>query len=96
MSSRRWLNSPFGRYARHRINAKRRGVPFHLTFGEWCACWHVSGHWEHRGRGRGQYVMARLDHARGYEMGNVTIMLSEACGWTHNIGKIRHEIHDAA
>jgi hypothetical protein len=54
--------------------AKRRGIPFRLTFDEWFAIWLDSGHLEERGSGRDQYVMARLGNQGAYEVGNVKII----------------------
>ena|SRR5215469_9931236 len=61
------------RFVRQRLDAKRRNVPFLLTFGEWLKIWQDSGKWEHRGRRKGQYVMARFGDVGPYEIGNVRI-----------------------
>jgi hypothetical protein len=55
--------------------AKDRGVPFLLSFEEWCDIWQSSGKWEQRGRLRGQYVMARFGDTGPYERSNVKICL---------------------
>ena len=59
----------------HLNAAKARGIPFLLTFEDWCGIWFASGKWEQRGRRRGQYVMARFMDRGAYERGNVRICL---------------------
>lgn len=71
-----WWKSPRGRFHRHISNAKKRGVGFRLTFEEWWGVWEASGKWSLRGRGRGQYVMARFGDQGVYEIGNVRICLA--------------------
>lgn len=59
-----------------RWNAKVRDLAFELSFGEWLSIWLASGKLLRRGRGRGQYVMAR-HHDRGdYTTSNVSIILA--------------------
>ncbi len=62
-----------GAYTLHKINAKRRGVPFELTPTQWRVIWFVSGHWRQRGPRMGQYVMHRLGDVGPYAWGNVFI-----------------------
>ena len=57
----------------HKKNAKRRGIPFLLTFDEWLAIWISSGHWEERGRGADKYCMSRIGDLGAYVSGNVFI-----------------------
>ena len=57
-----------------RQNAKRRGVPFNLTFEQWWALWNDSGKWTRRGRCLGQYCMARKGDRGPYAIGNVFIV----------------------
>ena len=64
-------------YQRQKYHAKLRGMPFMLTFQEWCAIWHDSGKFAERGCRKGQYVMARFCDKGGYESGNVRII---TCG----------------
>jgi len=61
----------------HKGDAKRRGIPFLLTFEDWLDIWTKSGRLEKRGHGRGRYVMARFGDRGGYEVGNVEIILFE-------------------
>ena len=85
-------------YTDHKSHAKRRGIPFLLTFEEWCAIWRESGKWDQRGHLSGQYVMARFGDTGPYAVGNVRICtafdnLSEA-----HLGKPkpkRRATHDA-
>ena len=64
---------PWRKFKHHQGSAKQRGIPFLLTFEDWCGIWFASGHWEERGRRRGQYVMARFMDRGAYERGNVRI-----------------------
>lgn len=77
----RWLTQDRLRKLRddwnvQRWNAKVRDIAFELSFSEWLGIWLASGKLLRRGRGRGQYVMAR-HHDRGdYTAGNVAIILA--------------------
>src|SRR6266508_1085025 len=67
-----------------RSGAKRRDVPFLLTFYEWNIIWRASGHLDERGCHRGQYVMARDGDKGPYVVGNVEITRVEKnCGAPH-------------
>lgn len=57
-----------------RSNAKRRALPWGLTFEQWAHIWSISGKYAERGRERGQYQMDRINPARGYELGNIQII----------------------
>ena len=59
----------------HKANAKKRNIPFHLTFEEWWDIWQVSDKWNERGKQAGQYCMSRLNDHGAYEVGNVFIQL---------------------
>jgi hypothetical protein len=65
------------KFASQKADAKRRGIPFLLTFNEWLGIWKASGRLRQRGHGRGYYVMARYGDRGGYEVGNVRIILFE-------------------
>lgn len=56
--------------------AKNRGVAWNLTFAQWFAVWQSSGKLHLRGRGKGNYVMSRVNDAGCYELGNVHIQLA--------------------
>lgn len=61
-------------YIQHRGHARKRGVPFLMTFKEWWSIWNVSGKWSLRGQRKGQYVMARFGDQGPYAVGNVHII----------------------
>jgi hypothetical protein len=61
----------------HRGNAKKRNIPFLLTFEDWCYIWEQSGKWDQRGCQRGKYVMSRYGDKGLYELGNVHIQLHD-------------------
>jgi hypothetical protein len=65
------------KFASHKGDAKRRGIPFLLTFDEWLGIWEASGRLPERGHGQGRYVMARCGDRGGYELGNVRVILFE-------------------
>jgi hypothetical protein len=46
-------------FQQQRQSARRRGIPWHLTLGDWWRIWEQSGRWNERGRGHGHYVMSR-------------------------------------
>jgi hypothetical protein len=58
-------------YSRAKTNAKSRDIPFNLTFSEWWEVWQRSGLYEYRGRGG--YVMTRIDFTQDYNPDNVQI-----------------------
>ena len=59
-------------YASHKCSAKKRGIPFLLTFEEWHKIWQDSG--KLRGRGSDLYCMARHNDTGPYAIGNVSII----------------------
>ena len=61
--------TPKGKYAAHKKNAKRRGIEFKLTYEEWQREW--LPYWENRGRGKS--VMCRTADIGAYEVGNVRV-----------------------
>jgi hypothetical protein len=67
----------FQGYKTHIQNARLRGIPFALSFGEWAVIWIASGKERQRGALKGQYVMARLGDQGAYEPCNVYICLAE-------------------
>lgn len=60
-------------YNGHKGGAKKRNIPFLLTFEQWRAIWQASGKWQQRGVKKGQYVMARFGDTGPYAVGNVRI-----------------------
>lgn len=65
------------RWNRQKLSAAYRGIPWSLSFLEWCAIWDASGKWELCGRGKGRYCMSRHADAGAYEVGNVRICTNE-------------------
>lgn len=65
---KRYRHTMKGRFTRHKANAKRRGVPFELEFGDWCAIWLRSTYYGVRG-----YSMNRYGDSGPYAKGNVYI-----------------------
>ena len=63
-------------YRGQRKSAKQRGIPFLLSFEEWCEIWIASGKFGKRGCKRDQYVMARYEDKGPYAKGNVKIVTS--------------------
>lgn len=63
------------RYKWQMNKALQRGIPWLLSFEEWCEIWRASGKWSKRGRKSGQYVMARYGDRGAYERANVRICL---------------------
>lgn len=59
------------RFARQAINARRRGIPFELTFEQWWSLWQQSGHYADRSRGG--YIMGRIGDTGPYAVNNVYI-----------------------
>lgn len=70
---KRYEQTPRGQYAKHKGNAKRRGIPFELTFDQWWAIWQESGLWKCRGAYAGGAVMMRNGDTGPYAVGNVRI-----------------------
>jgi hypothetical protein len=70
-----WIEKYPAKYAynAHKCSAKKRGIPFLLTFDEWWTIWDASGNWEQRGRGRDEFCMARVKDKGAYVVGNVSI-----------------------
>ena len=64
----------YKKWQAHKYNAKRRGIPFRLTFEQWFDIWQGSGCIHLMGKGAGRYVMARHGDLGAYEIGNVAII----------------------
>lgn len=87
-------------FTTQRSKSKKRGILFLLSFDEWWSIWRASGRWHERGRGQGQYCMARFGDVGAYEVGNVKIILrtdntSEACLGGHHTLEHRAKIAQA-
>lgn len=62
------------KYVWQRNNAKRRNIPFPITFDEWMTIWLDSGHWHQRGiKSADDYVMSRIGDTGPYSADNVII-----------------------
>jgi hypothetical protein len=68
------IATPRQKYCVHKQCAKRRGIPFELTFDEWMTIWDASGRFKERGRLRHEYHMARHGDVGPYAVGNVKII----------------------
>lgn len=84
---RRYIRSPKGCYARHKDNAKRRGIAWEFTFATWWAKWERSEKWDKRGNKKGQYVMARISDSGPYATDNTHIVRSEANAYASVYGR---------
>lgn len=71
---KRYDSSPRGRFKQQKQKAKRRNIPWELSFLEWCEIWATSGKWDQRGTFTTGYVMARLGDKGPYAKGNVQIV----------------------
>jgi hypothetical protein len=63
---------PLRKFNQQRVNARRRGLGWGLTFKQWWGIWQESGLWDKRGKGQG-YCMARHGDSDGYTPENVYI-----------------------
>lgn len=71
----KYIKTAKGRYSAHKANARKRGVPFLLTYDEWLCIWMQSGHFNARGNKTANgYVMARHGDRGPYAVGNVAII----------------------
>lgn len=61
------------KWRRQKMNADNRGIPFELSFTEWCRIWDDSGKWPLHGRGVGKFCMSRIMDTGPYAVGNVQI-----------------------
>lgn len=71
------VSTTFSIYRHQRNNAKRRNILWELTYIQWRLVWARSGHWRERGRGKGQYCMARFGDRGSYNVSNVKICTVE-------------------
>lgn len=51
--------------------AKRKGIPFELSFEEWWAWWQVDDRWSRRGNAPESFVMARFKDIGPYAAWNI-------------------------
>lgn len=64
--------SPTYAYHNQRQSARRDGTAWNLTLWQWWTIWKDSGKWEERGRGK--YVLGRLDKTGQFCVDNVAVM----------------------
>ena len=68
-------SKPTYAFQQQRRNAKLRGIPWHLSLGDWWRVWEASGRW--LARGRGSYGLWRIGNRGAYTVGNVVIRTAE-------------------
>jgi hypothetical protein len=86
-------------YNSQKGHAKRRGIPFNLTFEEWWDWWQATGHYAQRGRNKDSYVMARNNDSGPYQLGNIyccTVAENARTGNKLKPRKISQKTRDAA
>lgn len=90
--------TPLRAFINQKNNAKRRSIPWELTFWQWWTIWQESGKWAERGRAKDAYVMSRFGDAGAYAPGNIYIgTLSENSSiQPNNPYRIGHPDHDRA
>ncbi len=82
------------KYCIQRQAAKKRGIPWEITFPEWLSVWRESGLMEFRGVGRAGYCMARHGDEGAYRVDNVSIKSCvensrEGIQKSHSQGKLK-------
>lgn len=76
-----------GAYTSAKHCAASRNIEWQFTFEEWYQWWLDSGHWEERGPGRNQYVMARYGDTGPYHPSNVRCCTSTENKIEAHLGK---------
>src|ERR1700722_4160767 len=76
-------------FLRQRCDAKRRKIPFLLTFDQWLKIWIDSGHLAERGRGSGRYCMGRFGDKGPYAIGNVEIITNNRNAVLGSTGRVK-------
>lgn len=75
-------------FERQKRNAADRGIEWRLDLATWFGIWDASGNIDLRGRGRGKFVMSRINDAGPYEAGNVYIQLATENSAEARAGKV--------
>lgn len=75
---KQYQKTPRGKFGVQKANAKRRGIPWELTFEEWWDIWQQSGQWPNRGQDSSQFCMARKHDLGPYSVDNVKIITMKA------------------
>jgi hypothetical protein len=68
-----WIKTPKGQFSIQKRKAKRRNIPWLLSFDDWWNIWQSSGKWELRGNTGESYCMCRKGDAGPYSVENVRI-----------------------
>ncbi|MGB9114670.1 hypothetical protein [Bradyrhizobium sp.] len=66
------MDKRYDQYQRQRYSAKQRDVEFFLSFEQWCKLWEDSG--VYHLRGRGGFLMGRINDEGPYAVDNVEII----------------------
>lgn len=88
------MQTPYEKFVEQRKNARKRGIPWQLTFDEWKAIWDASGRWRQRGRGAKRYCMGRKGDVGAYHADNV-IIISNAENLSTRTNTTRTPEHNA-
>ena len=75
------------RYYQQRWRAIERGIVWNLTYVKWRMIWAQSGHWDNRGRKKGNYCMSRPGDKGPYSPDNVSIILFTQNASDGHLGK---------
>lgn len=67
----RGFKDPVEAFREHIGSARKRGIPFRMTFEQWWELWEP--HYERRGMGAGCFVMCRTKDDGPYAVGNARI-----------------------
>lgn len=80
--------TPKKAYLDQKCQAEARDIEWALTYEEWLEMWLVSGHYNNRGKGRGNYQLCRFYDEGAYSTTNCYI------GTVEENQKERHKIPD--
>lgn len=69
---------PYRVYQTQQKNARRRRIPWQLSFEQWQQVWQASGLWDQRGRSPDGAVLARIDPREGFHIQNIQICTGRA------------------
>ena len=58
-------------YTAQKTKYQKRGVSFNISFDSWLNWWIDTGRLDQRGRGQNDFVMARIDPKKGYDIDNI-------------------------
>ena len=60
-------------FIQQKKNAKKRGIPWEISFKDWLTIWQKSGKLHLRGKGKGKYCLARYGDKGPYSRINVFV-----------------------